>query len=113
MREKGTGERPAKMRTGKRLYQTAAEWMGAEADMIAPIPVFIFRGRREIEAAGCDGILEYGPEKIVLSAMGELFTVKGRGLTLEDFSDGDLFVRGEIGTAFFGTEGEEADGERA
>ena len=111
MREKGTGERPVKMRTGKRLYQTAAEWMGAEADMIAPIPVFIFRGRREIEAAGCDGILEYGPEKIVLSAMGELFTVKGRGLTLEDFSDGDLFVRGEIGTAFFGKE--EADGERA
>ena len=45
--------------------------------------------------------------------MGELFTVKGRGLTLEDFSDGDLFVRGEIGTAFFGTEEEEADGERA
>ena len=109
--------RPARMRTRKRLYETAAEWMGAETDRIAPLPVFILRGRREIEASGCDGILEYGPERIVLSAKGEIFTVNGRGLTLEDFSDGELFVRGEIdGTSFglnFGERGEEAGDGRA
>ena len=99
------GEGKTRMRTRKRLYEAAAEWMGAETDRLAPMPVFIFRGRREIEAAGCDGILEYAPERIVLSAAGERFTVTGHGLTLEDFSDGELYVRGEIDGAVFGEPG--------
>ena len=92
---------------GKPLWQTAAEAMDAEGDMLARIPVVVVRGMREAEIFGCAGILEYGGERVTLAMEGSLCTVTGEGLTLEDFQDGTLFVRGVIREVSFGEEGRE------
>ncbi len=91
-------------------YERLAEFLEIPADQTARIPVFVIRGKREIEVEGCTGILEYEPARIVLAVgkEGDRFTVAGRGLSLEDFSRGNLFVRGEIACARFGAA---ADGE--
>ncbi len=78
--------------------------MGAEGDMLARIPVVVVRGMREAEVFGCAGIFEYGGERVTLSLEGSLCTVTGEGLTLEDFQDGTLFVRGAIREVIFGEE---------
>ena len=97
-------ERKAPPRPG---WQAAADVLGAEGDLLARIPVFVVRGNREIEISGCEGILEYGEERIVLETGGSCCVVTGRGLTLGDFSEGFLSVRGEIGSLRFGGNGEE------
>ena len=89
---------------GRPLWQTAAEAMGAEGDMLGRIPVVVVRGMREAEIFGCAGILEYGWERVTLAMEGSLLTVTGEGLTLEDFQDGTLFVRGVIHAVIFGEE---------
>ncbi len=92
-------------RIAKPLWQTAAEAMGAEGEMLARIPVVVIRGMREAEICGCCGILEYGDARVTLALEGSVCTVTGEGLTLEDFRDGTLFVRGVIGRIVFGEEG--------
>ena len=88
-------------------WQAAAELLGAEGDLLARIPVFVVRGNREIEVKGCAGILEYDGERIALEMDGEICVVTGHGLTLGDFSEGFLCVRGEIGSLRFAEEEEE------
>ena len=86
------------------LWQTAAEAMGAEGEMLARIPVIVIRGMREAEIFGCAGILEYGEDRVALRMDGCVCTVTGEALTLEDFRDGTLFVRGVIDRVDFGKE---------
>ena len=88
----------------KPAWQTVSDLTGAEGDLIARIPVFVVRGNREIEVEGCAGILEYDGERIVLETGAETCVVSGRGLTLGDFEDGFLRVRGEIGSICFAPE---------
>ena len=55
-------------------------------------------------AAGCGGIREYGPERVTLAADGGVIVIEGRGLGIEDFTDGAVLVRGEIRSVTFGEE---------
>ena len=93
-------------------YEYLAELFEVPADQAARLPVFVIRGKREIEVEGCTGILEYEPDRITLAVGNgrERFTVRGRGLMLEDFSRGTLFVRGEIVSARFGCADEDGGG---
>ncbi len=91
-------------------YEVLSEFLEIPADQAARIPVFVIRGKREIEVEGCTGILEYEPARIVLAVGRDRFTVEGRGLSLEGFSRGNLFVRGEIVSARFGAAGGEEAG---
>ena len=84
------------------LWQRAAKAAGAEGEMLARIPVFVIRGGREMEVSGCVGILEYDEGRIVLAMERGETTVTGTGLTLEDFEEGTLTVRGEIAGVRFG-----------
>ena len=90
---------------GRTAWQRAEGAFGADGEFFARIPVFVMRGNREMEVFGCEGILEYGAEKVSLALCRGSCTVCGGGLTLEDFSDGTLVVRGVIGCVSF--DGEE------
>lgn len=90
----------------KKLYERFAALCEVPEEFVADIPVFILRGRHEIEVAGCSGVREYSDGRIILSAGKERFTVTGDHLVLTDFRDNVLFIRGNIGGTFFG-DGEE------
>ena len=86
------------------LWQTAEKAAGAEGDMLARIPVYVVRGSREVEIWGCAGILEYGSSEVRLAMERGTAAVRGTELTLEDFEDGVLTVRGLIEGLSFGEE---------
>lgn len=94
-----------RIRNRKKLYERVADWLEVPVSVTAPIPVFIIRGKREIEVEGCTGILEYGEERIVLAVgKNDRFSVRGKNLTLSDFRRRILYVRGEIASAVWGEE---------
>ncbi len=93
---------PKKYKRRGKLYERIAHLCEVEEDIVAALPVFVIRGEHEIEVEGCRGILEYEPERIVLSIKNGRFTALGNCLTLSDFRSGVLYIRGEIKAAFFG-----------
>ena len=93
---------PKKNARRKKLYERIANLCEVEADIVATLPVFVIRGEHEIEVEGCSGILEYDPQKIVLSTKNGRFTALGKYLTLSDFRSGVLYIRGDIKATFFG-----------
>jgi len=100
-------DKQGEKRRRRTLSEAAAALFEVPVDAVAPMPVFTFRGRREVEAEGCRGILEYTGERVVLSTAEGPFTVTGEGLSLEDFEGSTLRVRGLIRSAAFGNgEGE-------
>ena len=86
------------------LWQAAEKLAGAEGELLARIPVYVIRGTREAEIWGCAGILEYGSGRVRLAMERGEATVTGENLTLEDFEDGILTVRGVIEGIAFGEE---------
>ncbi len=78
------------------LYEEVADAVEFPVDAVARIPVFTVRGLHEAEIDGCDGILEYGETLVVLSAGKTDVRVDGEYLTLSDFREGRLTVRGNI-----------------
>ncbi|MBE6625553.1 MAG: hypothetical protein E7628_00010 [Ruminococcaceae bacterium] len=93
---------PKKYGRHKKLYERISHLCEVDADIVAALPVFIIRGEHEIEVEGCRGILEYEPEKVVLSVKNGRFTALGQCLTLSDFRSGVLYIRGNIKAAYFG-----------
>jgi len=93
---------PRKNYRKKKLYERFAQLCEVDSDIVASLPVFIIRGEHEVEVDGCQGILEYEPERIVLAIKNGKFTVVGRCLTLSDFRSGVLYIRGDIRAAAFG-----------
>lgn len=85
----------------KKLYERIATLCEVPEEFVANIPVFILRGRHEIEVAGCYGVREYSDTKIILSIGKECFAVSGDNLVLTDFRDNVLFIKGNIDGAFF------------
>lgn len=84
-----------------RFSERLAQMCDVPQEAIVNIPVFVIRGRREIEVAGCDGIIEYGDDHIVLNMGKDIFSVEGDGLVLSDFKNSVLFVRGNIVSVSF------------
>ena len=54
------------------------------------------RGRNELLLCGCDGILCYSSERILLNQRGYRVSVEGRRLTMSSYSDGRINICGEI-----------------
>lgn len=92
----------------KKLYERLAAMCEVPCDVVSDIPVFVIRGRHEVEASGCSGVREYCDSRVVLAAGGDIFTVTGDHLVMTDFSDSVLFIRGNIDSAFFGCREEES-----
>ena len=91
-------------RRRRTLGEAVASLLEIPPDAVVPMTVCTVRGRRESEAAGCGGIREYGPERVTLAADGGVIVIEGRGLGIEDFTDGAVLVRGEIRSVTFGEE---------
>ena len=86
----------------RKLYEKIAEFCEIPQESVADIPVFVLRGRHELEAEGCTGVLEYEAERIILSVGKNRITVRGSFLELSDFSDRHLCVRGNIESVSYG-----------
>ncbi len=84
------------------IAKKLSDLMSLPVDVITGIPVFTLRGREELEADGCTGILEYEPDRVVLALRRERVTVTGEGLMLTDFRNAALTVRGKIQSVTFG-----------
>ncbi len=97
-------KKPGRGRAVRRrnLTEVTADFFEVPTEAVGSFPIFKIRGKREIEVEGCDGILEYRDDIIVLSAGGDRFTVRGDSLELSDFRSGVLLVRGNIKSASFG-----------
>ena len=91
-------------RRPRSLGEAVASLFEVPLDAVVPMMVCTVRGRREVEAAGCGGILEYGPERVVLASDGGRVTITGRMLAIEDFQEGSILVRGEIDAVSFDEE---------
>ena len=74
-------------------------------EVSADLPVFLIRGRYELEISGAQGVREYDREKIVLRMRKGICVVTGKELELTDFREAVLYVRGRIDVLSF----EEAD----
>ncbi len=90
----------------RKLYEKISAFLEIPQESVADIPVFVLRGRHELEAEGCTGVLEYEAERIILALAKGRITVLGNMLELSDFSDRHLCVRGNIESVSFG----DADG---
>lgn len=84
----------------KQLYEIIADTVEVPSDAISSIPVFTVRGYHEVEADGCDGILEYSDERVVLAVGKRRVTITGDLLTLSDFRGSILTVRGNIDAVY-------------
>ncbi len=84
-------------RTRRRPWaELMSEFWEVPGEVSAPIPVFLMRGRYELEITGARGIREYGQERIVLRMGKGLCVVTGKELELTDFQEAVLYVRGKI-----------------
>ena len=90
-----------KKKRREHVYEKLGRFLEVPQELVKGVPVFVIRGRHEIEVSGCDGILEYSDDVIVLSVERDKFTVRGRCLELADFRDSVLYVRGNIDSAAF------------
>ena len=101
---------PESNKRPKKLYEIIAEFCEVPQEVVTSLPVFTIRGKHEIEITGCTGILTYDSQHIVLSfgegKRKECFCVTGDSLILTDFREKILYVRGNIHSASFGSEGE-------
>ena len=87
------------------IAKKLSDLMALPVDVMTTIPVYTLRGREELEADGCTGILEYGEERVVLEVRGERVTVTGKNLMLLEFRGTSLTVRGRIAAVQFGEDG--------
>ena len=91
----------------RRLYEVIAEAAEMPVDSVSAVPTFTVRGLHELEADGCDGILEYCDTRVVFSCrfgMGggrRRVTVSGDKLILSVFSERVLTVHGNISSVTF------------
>lgn len=94
-----------KRKRSKKLYEILSEICEIPQDIIANIPVFTIRGTHEIEISGCNGILTYDSNHVIVSLGNgkETFCVCGEELTLSDFRERILYIRGTVRSVTFGT----------
>ena len=95
------GEREKRRR---KLYEILADLCEVPPETVTDIPVFVLRGKHELEIEGCTGVREYTAGRIVLAVKKELFTVTGEKLELTDFSGDTLYIRGVISGMKYGSE---------
>ena len=84
------------------IVKKLSDLMSLPLEVMTGIPVFTLRGREELEADGCTGILEYTPTRVVLAVKRDKVTIAGEELTLTDFRNTVLTVRGRILSVTYG-----------
>ena len=84
------------------IVKKLSDLMSLPLEVMTGIPVFTLRGREEVEADGCTGILEYTPTRVVLAVKRDKVTIAGEELTLTDFRNTVLTVRGRILSVTYG-----------
>ncbi len=94
---------PVKRR--RKLYEIIASATEFPSDAISSVPTFTVRGVHEVEADGCDGILEYNESSVTLAVGKRRVSIKGDALILSDFSGGVLYVRGNIASISLAEDG--------
>ena len=95
---------PRKNSIRRKIGEAAAEIFEVPAETVCRIPVFVLRGRHELEIIGCTGILEYTQEKIILSAGEEKLSVIGKQLEIGDLYETVLYIRGCVDALRYGDE---------
>ncbi len=71
-------------------------------EAISGCPIFIIRGRSEIEVSSCSGILEYSAKEVrLLLGGGDTVVILGENLILSDFRENTIYVRGHINSLGF------------
>ncbi len=66
-------------------------------------------GNRELCVDGCEGLVTYTDDLVILILCDGLLTVRGSGLELRSFSGGRVSVSGVISNICYGEEGRVAD----
>ena len=84
------------------IVKKLSDLMSLPLEVMSGIPVFTLRGQEELEADGCTGILEYTPTRVVLAVKREKVMITGEELTLTDFRNTVLTVRGRILSVTYG-----------
>lgn len=84
------------MSNARKLASWASAHTGLPLDYAAGLPRLELTGLRQLRVEQHRGLLEYGPETVVVRTAGASIRVRGSGLTLEAMTAGELTLSGEI-----------------
>ena len=66
-------------------------------------------GNREVSICGCEGLVSYADDEVILNLCDNMMSVRGEGLTLRSFSGGRIAVCGRIDCIRYGNVSEDGD----
>lgn len=89
----------------RKLYEVITDFAEIPADTVTSVPTLIVRGEHEVEADGVGGILEYGERQVMLAVGKRRVLITGEMLTLSNFTDDSLLVRGNIAAVHLSEDG--------
>jgi len=93
----------------KSMIEQLSDFSGYPMEgLTTSIPLLDCKWNREIQVAGCVGILEYDDCRIVLKTKRGNCSIRGEGLYMENFHRDTLSVHGTICGIWF-SDGEEID----
>lgn len=84
------------MKVGRELPAALAERLGLPEEIVPGVGRLTLCGGRQALIEGQRGILEYNPERIVISFGREKLSLTGDGLLLRAMNAGELLVTGRI-----------------
>ena len=93
----------------KPLSQRIAETLDIPVGTFGRISFIEAVGSRELCISGCEGLITYTGECVVLELCDGRLTVRGAGLELHSFSGGRVSVSGRIKGILYGERGETDD----
>ena len=90
------------MKTVRGLPAALAERLALPEEIFPGVGRLTLSGGRQALIEGQKGILEYTPERIVVSFGREKLSLSGEGLALQAMNAGELLVTGRLRTAEWG-----------
>jgi sporulation protein YqfC len=88
-----------RLKTARELPATLAESLALPGELFPGVGRLTLSGGRQALIEGQRGILEYTPERLVVSFGREKLSLSGDGLKLQAMNAGELLVSGRIRTA--------------
>lgn len=88
----------------KPLSQRLCETLDIPVGAFGRISFIEAAGNRELSINGCEGLIAYSEEKVVLELCDGCMTIRGSGLTLQSFTGGRVTVNGAIAGILYGKE---------
>ena len=97
-------------RNGKKtISQRICETLDIPVGTFGRISFVEVAGNRELGISGCEGLMVYTGERIVLTLCDGVITVCGEGLELHSFSGGRVSISGTISGISYGDVAGETD----